>query len=428
MNSSLKNKYIDVLRSELCPALGCTEPIAIAYAAAAAREILGRFPTGIAVACSGNVIKSVDGVTVPNSGGLHGVDIAATLGVVCGDPHRKLEVLSVVDDASIMTAQELVSKGFCKCSLAEGVENLYIKVNAFADGHNAGVTISNAHTRIVEIVKDGEALYASHDSSMGEKCLDKSFINVKDILDFADSVEASEVSELLDMEIVMNSKISDAGLATAYGAQVGRTLLETYGDSVDIRARAKAAAGSDARMGGCSLPVVINSGSGNQGLVVSLPVIEYARELKASKEKLYKALLVSNLVSIHIKSYIGSLSAFCGAVSAACGAGAAITYLYGGSYEDISCTITNTLANVSGMICDGAKPACAAKISSALEAAILAHSMTMKHRKFQSGEGIIRSDLETTIKGVGYVGREGMKDTDSKILNVMLNTAKLDSV
>lgn len=428
MDCSLQNRYVDVLRSELCPALGCTEPIAIAYAAASAREVLGQFPERMEVACSGNVIKNVDGVTVPNSGGLHGVDIAAALGAVCGDPHRKLEVLSVVSQDDIESAQRLVSEGFCKCSLAEQVENLYIKAVAYAGKHEAGVTIADAHTRIIEIVKDGKTLYAAHDLPSGEAHSDKMFINVKDILDFAESVQLSEVSELLDMEIMMNSRISEAGLTSSYGAQVGKTLLESYGDSVEVRARAKAAAGSDARMGGCSLPVVINSGSGNQGLVVSLPVIEYAKELNSSKEKLYRALLISNLVSIHIKSYIGSLSAFCGAVSAACGAGAAITYLYGGSYDDISCTITNTLANVSGMICDGAKPACAAKISSALEAAILAHSMTIRHRKFKSGEGIVRKDLETTIKGVGYVGREGMRETDSKILNIMLNAVKLDSV
>ena len=426
MDQKLYNSYIKILKNELVPALGCTEPIAIAYAAAKAHEVLGQMPEKIELCCSGNIIKNVKGVKVPNSNGLKGIDVAATLGVVGGRADRELEVLEDVTDADIEKTKELVQQGFCTCTLKEGVENLYIVAKVIAGEHSAEVTIVNRHTLISRIVKDGEVLYqiAAHEDS--PEYVDKSVLNVKDILEFADTVRIEDVKDILDRQITMNSAISDEGLNHPYGAQVGRTLLNDYGNDVKIRARARAAAGSDARMSGCSLPVVINSGSGNQGMTVSLPVIEFAKEWNVSQDKLYRALVVSNLIAVHQKKYIGSLSAYCGAVSAGCGAGAAITYLSGGSYEDVSLTIVNTIGNVGGI--DGAKSSCAAKIASAVDAAILAHYMGQHHRSFQPGEGIVREDVEDTIKSMGYIGRVGMKDTDTEILNIMIDRVDIDEV
>ena len=428
MDQKLYNSYVKILKNELVPALGCTEPIAIAYAAAKAHEVLGQMPEKIELCCSGNIIKNVKGVKVPNSNGLKGIDVAATLGVVGGRADRELEVLEDVTEADIEKTKELVQQGFCTCTLKEGVDNLYIVAKVIAGEHSAEVTIVNRHTLISRIVKDGEVLYqiAAHEDS--PEYVDKSVLNVKDILEFADTVKIEDVKDILDRQITMNSAISDEGLNHPYGAQVGRTLLNDYGNDVKIRARARAAAGSDARMSGCSLPVVINSGSGNQGMTVSLPVIEFAKEWNVSQDKLYRALVVSNLIAVHQKKYIGSLSAYCGAVSAGCGAGAAITYLSGGSYEDVSLTIVNTIGNVGGIVCDGAKSSCAAKIASAVDAAILAHYMGQHHRSFQPGEGIVREDVEDTIKSMGYIGRVGMKDTDTEILNIMIDRVDIDEV
>jgi L-cysteine desulfidase len=426
MDQKLYDSYVKILKNELVPALGCTEPIAIAYAAAKAREVLGEMPESIELCCSGNIIKNVKGVKVPNSNGLKGIDVAATLGVVGGCAERELEVLEDVTEADIEKTKELVQQGFCTCTLKEGVENLYIVAKVIAGEHSAEVTIVNRHTLISRIVKDGEILYqiAAHEDS--PEYVDKSVLNVKDILEFADTVKIEDVKEILDRQITMNSAISDEGLRHAYGAQVGRTLLNEYGDDVKIRARAHAAAGSDARMSGCSLPVVINSGSGNQGMTVSLPVIEFAKEWNVSQEKLYRALVVSNLIAIHQKYYIGSLSAYCGAVSAACGAGAGITYMYGGTYQQVSLTIINTLGNVGGIVCDGAKPSCAAKIASSVDAALMAFQLSIQNKSFLPGEGIIKDDIEETIKSMGYIGRVGMRATDTEILNVMIDQADIN--
>lgn len=426
MDKHLYDNYVQILKNELVPALGCTEPIAIAYAAAKAREVLGSFPEQVEMRCSGNIIKNVKGVTVPNSGGLKGIDVAATLGIVGGDASRELEVLENVQPEHIEKTRELVASGYCTCTLQEDVANLYIVATVRDGSHYAEVTIINRHTYITRIVKDGEVLYETAASEDSRDYVDKSMLNVKDILRFAEEVDIEDVKDILDRQIEMNSAIADEGLMNPYGAQIGRTLLQVYGDDVKIRAKARAAAGSDARMGGCSLPVVINSGSGNQGMTVSLPVIEFARSLFCSKEKLYRALVVSNLVAIHQKKYIGSLSAYCGAVSAACGSGAAITYLYGGDYEQISATIVNTIANVGGIVCDGAKASCAAKIASAVDAAILGHFLGDKHHWFQPGEGIVQDDVEATIRSMGYIGRVGMKDTDKQILNIMIDQVKVE--
>ena len=421
LDKKIYDNFVMILKDELVPALGCTEPIAIAYAAAKAREVLGQMPETMEMCCSGNIIKNVMGVTVPNSNGLRGIDVAATLGVVGGDASRELEVLESVTPEDVERTKELVKNGFCRCTLQEGVENLYIVAKVFGSGHSAEVTIINRHTLITKIVRDGEIIYEHKISDSALEKGDKSLLNVRDILTFADTVALEDIEEVIGDQIEKNTAISQEGVIHPYGAQIGRTLLDVFGNDVRTRARAKAAAGSDARMGGCALPVVINSGSGNQGMTVSLPVIEYAKEYNATKDQLYRALVVANLISIHQKKYIGSLSAYCGAVSAACGAGAAITYLRGGTYEEVGLTIINTIGNVGGIVCDGAKASCAAKIASAVDAAILAHYMAMKHVSFQPGEGIIQEDLEDTIKSMGYIGRVGMKRTDTEILNIMID-------
>lgn len=427
MEKDLYENYCRILEAELVPALGCTEPIAIAYGAAKAREVLGMFPEGVEMSCSGNIIKNVKGVTVPNSGGMKGIDVAATLGIVGGDADSQLEVLEHVTEEDIARTRELVKQGFCTCSLAEGVENLYIVARVWAQGHSAQVTIINRHTYITKIVKDDQVIFERSLGLEGDADhVDRSRLNVRDILRFADEVDLKDVSAVLGRQVEYNTAIAQVGLSKSYGAQVGRTLLQYYGSDVKVRARAKAAAGSDARMSGCSMPVVINSGSGNQGMTVSLPVIEFAKELDLNQEALYRALVVSNLIAIHQKKYIGSLSAYCGAVSAACGAGAAITYMTGGSYEEVSRTIVNTIANVGGIVCDGAKSSCAAKIASAVDAAILAHYMGMVNRCFKPGEGIVKEDVETTIKNMGYIGRVGMKETDTEILNIMIDKVEVE--
>lgn len=428
MNANVYDTYVKILEHELVPALGCTEPIAIAYAAAKARDVLGCFPESVEMCCSGNIIKNVKGVTVPNSGGLKGIDVAAVLGVVGGDASRELEVLEGITDQDIEKTKRLVEEGFCSCTLQDGVENLYIVAKAIADGHYAEVTIINRHTFITKIEKDGEVLFQHATSEQSPEFVDKSLLNIKDILEFANVVNVEDVKVVLERQIDMNTAISREGMSNNYGAKVGQTLLKYYGDDVKVRARAKAAAGSDARMGGCSYPVVINSGSGNQGMTVSLPVIEYANEMGASREQLYRALVVSNLVSIHQKKYIGSLSAYCGAVSAGCGSGAGIAYLYGEEYPVIAMTIVNTIANVGGIVCDGAKPSCAAKIASSVEAAILGYALAKEGCTFMPGEGIVKDDVEETIRSIGYIGRVGMRNTDTEILNVMIDRTDVNEV
>lgn len=423
MEQRIYDEYVSILRNELIPALGCTEPIAIAYASAKARQVLGRMPERLELWCSGNIIKNVKGVVVPNSGGLQGIDVAGILGVVGGCADKELEVLESITPEAIEKTKALLRQNFCSCHLIENVENLFIVAKVFAGEDSAEVEIASRHTNITRLVKNGQELDVEQHVQFAEhqgKKLDKSLLNVKDILEFADCVKIEDIRDVLENQIQMNSAISQEGLRGSYGAEVGKTLLKYYGDDIKVRARAAAAAGSDARMGGCSMPVVINSGSGNQGMTVSLPVIEYANELGVSREKLYRALVVSNLISIHQKKYIGSLSAYCGAVSAACGSGAAITYLFGGDLADVSRTITNTIGNVGGIVCDGAKSSCAAKIASAVDAAIMAVYMTENSKTFQAGEGLVKNDVEGTIESIGRVGREGMKSTDVEILNIMI--------
>lgn len=434
MNRKIYNEYVTILESELVPALGCTEPIALAYAAAKAKEVLGKMPDHITMRCSGNIIKNVKGVKVPNSGGMKGVEAAAVLGITGGDPSQALEVLEHVIDREIDEAEKLLKAGFCDCVLKDDVANLYIEAYAVCkktEKSEALVVIEDEHTNITHIEKDGQVLFHKEKKEYcqeREKTPDKSLLNLEDIITFANEVQITDVEKVLGRQIKYNTRIAEEGLRNPWGAQVGRVVLEEFGEDVKWRAVAKASAGSDARMSGCALPVIINSGSGNQGMTCSLPVIEFGKELKKSKEEIYRALCVSNLVALNQKKYIGSLSAYCGAVCAAAGAGAGITYLCGGTLEQIENTVVNTIADAGGIVCDGAKPSCAAKISTALQAAILSHKMAMRGLTFARGEGLVMDCPEDTIKAVGYVGRAGMKQTDVEILNLMIGKTKLEDI
>lgn len=434
MNRKIYNEYVTILESELVPALGCTEPIALAYAAAKAKEVLGKMPDHITMRCSGNIIKNVKGVKVPNSGGMKGVEAAAVLGITGGDPSQALEVLEHVTDREIDEAEKLLKAGFCDCVLKDDVANLYIEAYAVCkktEKSEALVVIEDEHTNITHIEKDGQVLFHKEKKEYcqeREKTPDKSLLNLEDIITFANEVRITDVEKVLGRQIKYNTRIAEEGLRNPWGAQVGRVVLEEFGEDVKWRAVAKASAGSDARMSGCALPVIINSGSGNQGMTCSLPVIEFGKELKKSKEEIYRALCVSNLVALNQKKYIGSLSAYCGAVCAAAGAGAGITYLCGGTLEQIENTVVNTIADAGGIVCDGAKPSCAAKISTALQAAILSHKMAMRGLTFARGEGLVMDCPEDTIKAVGYVGRAGMKQTDVEILNLMIGKTKLEDI
>lgn len=414
-------KYTAILRAELVPALGCTEPIAIAFAAATAAKYLGEEPHMLQAICSGNIIKNVQGVVVPNSDGMRGIAAAAILGAVGGNPDKKLEVLEGVTPEKIAKAKQLLRQGICECSLAENVPNLYIEIIARGIQGNVRVIVEQKHTQITLIEKNGAVVYqnaGTHSSA----AVNKEILSLEKILDYARSVEISEIEPILSKQAELNLVIAQEGLRSTYGINVGKSLLDKRSDTW-TKARAYASAGSDARMSGCPLPVVINSGSGNQGMTVSLPVIIYAEELGASKELLYRALAISNLTALLQKRYIGDLSAFCGAVSAAAGAASGIVYLYGGNYKDISNAITNTIASVGGMICDGAKASCAYKIAVALEAALMGVQIGLhEHKAFQCGEGIVKSDIEKTIASVGSVGCNGMKQTDIEILRIMLQT------
>ena len=449
MTEELIRNYTEILKDELVPAMGCTEPIAIAYAAAKAAQVLGAAPESISVACSGNIIKNVKGVTVPNSGGQKGIETAAVLGAVGGDADRVLEVIADADDAARERTRKMVAEGCCTVSLAENVPNLYIRTEVSGGGHTAAVVIEEHHTSITRIEKDGEVQFTgTPEEEQGEARIfnedgadgntvksggdetrrgDLKKMTLRGIIEYANSVDVKEVEELLERQIRFNTAISQEGLDNRWGARVGKTILENWGADVKARACARAAAGSDARMSGCPLPVIINSGSGNQGITVTMPVVTYAEQMQLSREKLYRCLCVSNLVSIYIKHYIGSLSAFCGAVSAACGAGAAITYMGGGSYEEIGGTITNTLGNVGGIVCDGAKPSCAAKIASSVHAALMAHYMSISDKEFRGGEGFVENDVEETIKNMGYIGKVGMRETDREILNIMIDKVDVES-
>ena len=427
MNQKTYDSYVKILKTELVPALGCTEPIALAYASAKAVDLLGDFPERMEALGSGNIIKNVKGGKVPCSGGLKGVEAAVILGACGGDSSRELEVLESVQEEDRARTNALLREGFCTCLLKEGVPNLFIEIHAFKGTDSSVVRIEQKHTNITYMEQNGRVLFEK-ESSGGEQQADKSLLNLGDIIAFAREVNLSDVRDCLERQIQYNMAISEEGLAHQWGAGVGRMVLEEFGQDVRWRAIARAAAGSDARMSGCSLPVIIISGSGNQGMTCSLPVIEYARSTGKSQEELLRALCVSNLTAQDQKRYIGPLSAYCGAVCAAAGAGAGITYLCGGTAEQIENTVVNTIVNAGGITCDGAKPSCAAKIFSSLQAAFLGHSLAMKGFRFEAGEGLAMDTAEETVKAIGYMGREGMRQTDIEILNLMIGKTDVSSL
>lgn len=412
--------YVQILKEELVPAMGCTEPIALAYCAAKAREVLGCMPEKCRVEVSGNIVKNVKSVIVPNTGGLKGIEAAAAAGIAAGDASRILEVIAGVTEEQKVQIKQFLDNVPIQVEPLESEEILDMIVTLYHGEDWSRVRIANYHTNIVLIEKNGEVLYRKGEIAVKDtQMADRSLLNVKDIYDFAKTADLDDVREILARQIAYNSAISEEGLKNDWGANVGSVLLKAYGNDVRVRARAAAAAGSDARMSGCEMPVIINSGSGNQGMTASLPVIEYAKELGSTEEELYRALLLSNLITIHQKTGIGRLSAYCGAVSAGCGAGCGIAFLLGGDFKTIAHTLVNALAIVSGIICDGAKPSCAGKISAAVDAGILGYQMYMNGQQFYGGDGIVSKGVENTILNVGRLGKEGMKETDKEIIRIM---------
>lgn len=412
--------YVRILKEELLPAMGCTEPIAIAYCAAIAGKTLGVLPERVLVEASGNMIKNVKSVVVPNTDGLRGIEAAAAAGLVAGNPDRLLEVIAEVSPAQKEAIQEYLSRKCIQVRPKADGEILDIVVHGWAGGHEAQVRIAGKHTNVVLIRLDDRVLReGSPKIGRTGGQADRELLNIADILDFAETADLADVQKTLDRQISCNMAISQEGLTHDWGANIGKVLLRSYPDDIRIRARAAAAAGSDARMSGCELPVVINSGSGNQGITASVPVVTYARYLGVGEEKTYRALLVSNLVTIHLKTGIGRLSAYCGAVSAGCGAGCGIAYLQGGDLRCISHTLVNALAIDSGIVCDGAKASCAAKIASAVDAGILGYEMFCQGQQFRGGDGLLSKGVENTIRNISRLGSVGMRETDTEIIQIM---------
>ena len=413
------NTYIEILKEELVPAMGCTEPIAIAYCGAKARDVLGGMPDKVTLYVSGNIVKNVKSVIVPNTNGLKGIEAAAAAGIVGGKSEKILEVI-----ADVTEEQKLEMRTFMEtCPIivrpAEGDEALDIWMILNKGNDTSVVRISGYHTNIVLIEKNGEVLYKAGEVQADEKLLaDKSLLTIKDIVEFADILDVSDVKEIFDRQIAYNLAIAEEGLKNNWGANVGSVLLK-YNNDLRTKAKAYAAAGSDARMSGCELPVIINSGSGNQGMTASLPVIVYAEGLQKTREELYRALAVSNLVTIHQKSGIGRLSAYCGAISAGCGAGCGIAYLQGGNFRTIAHTLVNALAIVSGIVCDGAKASCAGKIAAAVDAGIFGYEMFLEGQQFIGGDGLVSKGVENTLINIGRLGSIGMKETDKEIIRIM---------
>lgn len=419
MQNTTEVQFMKILEAELVKALGCTEPIAIAYAGAVARECLGIVPEEITVSCSGNIIKNAKAVVVPMTRGMKGIEAAAIAGSVGGDAGKGLEVLTAVTEEDLCRMAELLEKKVCRVRLLDTEEKLHIVLEARHGEDRVVVELMRTHLGIIRIEKNGQVILSEKPAEDTEG-VDYSSLNMDSIFAFATEVSIDQVEGLMREQILCNTSIAQAGLSGHYGAEVGKTLLEVYGTDVRVRAKAVAAAGSDARMNGCELPVVINSGSGNQGMTVSLPVIEYARSLKCSEEQLYRALVMSNLIAIYIKYRIGRLSAYCGVVTAAAGAGAGITYLMGGSQQQIENTVSNTLADTSGIVCDGASASCAAKIATSVDAAVMSSYLSMKGHTFLPGEGIVKDSLQKTVDGVITLAKEGMKKTDEVILEIMI--------
>lgn len=411
-------QYVNILKEELVPAMGCTEPISIAYATAKARQILAETPVSARVEVSGNIIKNAKSVTVPHTGGMRGIKSAFAAGLIAGNADAELEVLASVTDGQIAEIKKAKETFDVEVITPENAYIFDIGVTLRSKNHTAYVRIVNTHTNIVTIKRDETVLYENLPKS--EERTDRSCLNVENIVAFADKVEIGEVAETLDRQIAYNMAIAEEGLQNDYGANVGKVLLRSYQPDIKITAKAYAAAASDARMNGCELPVIINSGSGNQGITASVPVIVYARGLQLPKDRLYRALCVSNLVTIHLKDGIGALSAYCGVVSAGAGAACGIAYLLGGRNKEISHTLVNALAIDSGIICDGAKASCAAKIATAVESGLVGLNMYYNGNQFYAGDGIVKKGVENTIKSVSRLAHEGMRETDKEIIKIML--------
>ena len=418
--SRLYSTYVEILRRELVPAMGCTEPIAVAFCAARAREELGKMPTSVRIQASGNIIKNVKSVIVPHSGGMRGLEAAAAVGILYGESSRCLEVISsVTRDQEIALAEEMTKMEIAVQPLeSEHILDLVVTVSDGTD--SVSVHIEDEHTNVVEVIKNGRCEYVRtkcSDSESDDKA-DCSSLSVSDIFDFANTVDISDIDEIITRQIEYNSAISREGMTNDYGARIGKLLIKRD-KAVRTAACANAAAGSDARMSGCDMPVIICSGSGNQGMTASLPVITYAEYYQKSREELYRALVLSNLITLHLKSGIGRLSAYCGAVSAGAGAGAGIAYLLSGDLSAINHTIVNALAISSGIICDGAKASCAAKIAMAVDAGIMGYEMYCEGCEFFGGEGLVVKGVENTIRNIYALGHDGMKETDKKIIEIM---------
>lgn len=411
--------YVQILKEELVTAMGCTEPIAISYAAARARAVLGELPEKVVVKASGSIIKNVKSVVVPNTGGLRGIEAAAAAGVVCGNENKKLEVLSEIESEDIEHIKGYLGQADIKVEYQETGRTFDLSVCVYKEHSQACVRITDYHTNIVQIEKNWELIRDDLKDEKIEKA-NRDVLSMENIWEFVRCADIEDVKETLDKQIECNMKIAREGIRGNYGANIGSILLKMEGDSVQVRAKAMAAAGSDARMNGCGLPVVINSGSGNQGITCSVPVLVYGESLNCDIEKIYRALLLSNLTAIYIKAGIGTLSAYCGAVSAGAAAGAGIAYLHGGGYEEIKHTVVNALAIVSGIVCDGAKASCAAKIASSVEAGIVGYYMYLNEQEFCAGEGIVAEGIDRTIENIGILGKEGMKETNKKIIEMMI--------
>lgn len=417
--------FVQILNEELVPAMGCTEPISLAFVAAKAREVLGCLPDKVEVGGSGSIIKNVKSVIVPNTDGMKGMEAAAAIGIVAGNSDKELEVIADVTKTQIEEMKDFLKNVPIKVYHQNSGLVFDIVVKVFKGDSYAMVRVANNHTNIVHIEKDGEIILDTDPTKGGdENQTDRTLLTMKDIWEFAHDVDIADVKDLLDTQIKYNTAISEEGLKNDWGANIGSTMIKSYGNDVRTRAKAMAAAGSDARMNGCELPVVINSGSGNQGITVTMPVVVYAEELKKSDEERYRALVLSNLISVHIKTPIGVLSAYCGAVSAGAGAGAAVTYLLGGGYEDVCYAVSNAISAISGIVCDGAKSSCAMKIVNGIEAGIFGGDMYKGGNKFEAGEGLVGDDIECTIANVGRLGKDGMEGTNDEIIDIMVGTGK----
>ncbi len=414
--------YVKILHEELVPAMGCTEPIAIAYGAARARELLGKLPDRVLVEASGNIIKNVKSVVVPNTDGLKGIEASAAAGIVAGKAEKILEVISEVTELEKKAIRDFWERGNIVVRPAEEDVVFDIILTLSAGEEQVKLRISDYHTNIVYIEKNGHVLQHEGDAEtegLEAGLTDRSCMNVQDILDFVNTMDVEDVRDIVQRQMAYNYAIAEEGMKNPWGANIGKVLVSAYGEDVRIRARAMAAAASDARMSGCEMPVVIVSGSGNQGITASVPVIVYGQYLCSSEETILRAVTLSDLLTIHMKTGIGRLSAYCGAVSAGCAAGAAIAYLQGGTLSDVAHTLVNALAMLSGMVCDGAKPSCAAKIAASVDAGILGYEMFRNGQQFRGGEGIVTKGVENTIINVGQLGKVGMRETDKEIIRIM---------